>query len=95
MVVMNGNIQGGIPENVTEPGEVIEYDWESRIQSHFERMSEIENGILIFNMPDRSVLHSCDEVDNYHNLCSGLTYLRICKGWTEKDCANNRRRATL
>lgn len=42
-------------------------------------------------MPDGSVLTSCIDVDRYYNLGRGVTRHRLILGWTEKECAGNRR----
>ena len=45
-----------------------------------------------FNMPDGSILHNFRDVDNYYNLMVGTTNTRVYIGWTEQECANNRRK---
>lgn len=42
-------------------------------------------------MPDGSVLTKCIDVDRYYNLKYGKTSMRLYKGWTEQECANNKR----
>lgn len=44
-----------------------------------------------FKMPDGSVLYKPIDVDRYYNLGKGVTGGRIHTGWTEQECANNRR----
>lgn len=44
-----------------------------------------------FNMPDGSVLIKCKEVDKYYGFRLGLTSCRLSSGWTEEECALNKR----
>ena len=47
-----------------------------------------------FNMPDGSVLTKCKEVDRYHGFSLGTTSCRLYDGWTEDECALNKRLST-
>ena len=44
-----------------------------------------------FHMPDGSTITTCNEVDRYYNLGKNTTRQRLKRGWTEEECARNRR----
>lgn len=44
-----------------------------------------------FHMPDGTVLYKLVDVDNYHGLGKRTTSNRLLIGWTEEECANNKR----
>lgn len=52
----------------------------------------VKSGKRVFNMPDGSVLTYCRDVDRYYNLGLETTKNRLASGWTEQECANNKKR---
>lgn len=44
-----------------------------------------------FIMPDGTILTDCEEVDKYYKLAKCSTYLRLENGWSEQECANNKK----
>lgn len=49
------------------------------------------SGKFCFYMPDGSILTRCSDVDKYYGLCENNTNVRLSKGWTVEECANNKK----
>lgn len=61
------------------------------VKADIKRTLDMLMGEYTFNMPDGSVLKRCDEVDAYYDMpFTNITELRLQRGWTEDECANNK-----